>query len=52
MKMRIVRATKEEFELDIRQGLPDYKPVEMEALAGSSTVSETTVCEAGNTLNG
>ena len=36
----------------LRQGLPDYKPVEMEALAGSSTVSETTVCEAGNTLNG
>ena len=36
----------------LRQGLPDCKPVEMGALAGSSTVSETTVCEAGNTLNG
>ena len=36
----------------LRQGLPDYKPVEMEALANGSIVSETTVREAGNTLKG
>lgn len=36
----------------LRQGLPDYKPVEMVALANSSIVSETTICEAGNTLKG
>ena len=36
----------------LRQGLPDVKPVEMEALANSCSVSETTICEAGNTLKG
>ena len=33
----------------LRQGLPDIKPVEMEALVDSGVVNETAVCEAGNT---
>lgn len=36
----------------LRQGLPDYKPVEMEALTDRSLISETTVYEAGNTHKG
>lgn len=36
----------------IRQGLPDFKPVEMTALTNSVLVSETIVCEAGNQLKG
>lgn len=36
----------------LRQGLPDFKPVEMVALADSSIVSETAVREAGNTHKG
>ena len=34
------------------QGLSEVKPVEMEALANSNIVSETTVNEAGNTHKG
>jgi len=36
----------------LRQGLSEVTPVEMEALASSSTVGETTIVEAGNTQKG
>lgn len=39
---------KAQYREGIREVLPKFKPVEMEALATCSLSSETAVCEAGN----